>query len=316
MESKIQIKNKISLSIIILSWDRKEDLLKTLEDLKSQSFKDFEIIVVDQGSTDGVLQEIENKFSYVKIIRLHKNFGVPGGRNVGAINALGDILVFLDNDASFCDDALQKIENHFNQDARLGILGFKILINGTNELDLSSWAYQKDKINDADKPFETYTFCGCAHAIKREVFEQIGYYWDELFFAWEEVEFSIRAIAAQWKITYDPSIEVYHRISKKQRTVNSKHECLRLRNSLWVLWRYMPIDHAISHSFVRIFAYLVKSVRQKCFLKMFCTVFLSFQKIGLFFQYKDRIPRDILKKYIKLSSKGSIIKQLKWLFFK
>ena len=80
-----------------------------LEELEKQTFRDFEIVVVDQGSTDGAPEEIEKQYPQIKVIRLQKNAGVPAGMNIGAVNARGEILVFLDNDAVLKYDGLQML---------------------------------------------------------------------------------------------------------------------------------------------------------------------------------------------------------------
>lgn len=304
------------VSIIILSWNRKNEILKTLEDLKQQTYKNFEIIVVDQASTDETPEAIEEIFPDVKIIRLHKNFGVPGGRNVGAANAKGRILVFLDNDASLDNKALEVVVERFSKEDKLGIIGFQILNATTKKLDLSSWAYQKVKIKDEDTEFYTYTFCGGASAIKKEILKKIGYYWDELFWGWEEMGLSIRVLDAGYKILYLPSVIVNHRISEEKKTNSSLAECIRLKNSLWVSWRYMPISYSIMESIIRMPVYFIKAIRYRCILKMITYFLSSFKKIGLLFDKKHRISKTTLKKYKKLSNHGPVLEQMRWLLFK
>jgi GT2 family glycosyltransferase len=232
-----------TVSLILLSWNRKNDILRTIESLKRQSYADFETIVVDQGSTDGTLEAIA---PYpIQIIKLHNNIGVPGGRNIGAAKAKGDLLVFLDNDAELKEDALEIVVNRFQQEENLAIIGFKILNAFTKELDILSWPYQKSRLRECNTEFETYIYCGAGHAIRKRIFSEVGYYWDELFFGWEEMDLSIRAMDAGYHIVYDPRIVVYHYRSPENRTLKAQHDCQRLKNSLWVLWRYFPPVYAV-----------------------------------------------------------------------
>jgi GT2 family glycosyltransferase len=302
------------VSVVLLSWNRKQEIVQTLEDLDRQTYKNIEIIVVDQGSDDGTPDEIERKFPRVKLIRLHKNVGIPGGRNIGMANAKGEVVVILDNDASLNESGIEKAVRRFQEEKKLGIIAFKILVDRTRELDLSTWVFQKSKIPDADKEFYTYTYCGCGHAIKREVFEKVGYYWDELFFSWEEMELSLRILDHGFDILYMPDVEVYHRISPENRTFNCAHECLRLRNSLWVLWRYMPLRYSLGESLLRIPAYFVKAARQKCFFRMLVYFLASFKKSYFVFSPKEKIAKNTAKKYRKLSYKGSFSQKVKELF--
>ena len=306
----------MSISIILLNWNRKEEILKTLKSLKNQTYKDFEVIVIDQGSDDGSIQIIRKDFPEVKLTCLDRNVGVPGGRNIGASKAKGEICVFVDNDAHLINNALEDINERFKDDEKLGIMGFKVVNAKTGKLDLSSWPYQKSKIKDSEKEFDTYTFCGGGHAIKREIFQKVGYYWDELFFSWEEMSLSLRVLDAGYKIIYNPNVILYHRISEENRTSNALHECMRLKNSLWVSWRYMPRGYAILETVFRVPAYLIKGMRKGCFFKMLAYLFMALKRINLLFDNSHCISKEALKKYKQLSDKGPILDQLRHLFFK
>lgn len=292
--------NNPLVSIIILSWNRKSEILRTLEDLKRQTQPGFEIVVVDQGSTDGTLEALVA--CPVRLVKLHKNLGVPGGRNVGAVNANGKILIFLDNDASLANDAVEKTIDLF-EDEKIGVVGFKILIESTKCLDISSWVYQKSKLKDSEKSFFTYTFCGCGHAIRREIFEKVGYYWDDLFFSWEESELSIRVLDAGYSILYSPEIKAYHRISPENRTSNRRHECLRLRNSLWVLWKYFPVWYALQMTCLRAVVYMWKALKQHVFWMMMFTLFAALRRIRLLFRRDCKIKAKTLSLYCDLSKR-------------
>ncbi len=301
------------ISVILLSCERKEETLETLKSLYQQTFKDFEVIVVDQGSSKDVINSIRTNFQDVNLILLHKNMGVPAGRNIGAINANGEILIFLDNDAHFNNDAFEKVIQRFENNKKLGIVGFRIVNAKTKKLDYSSWVYQKSRIKDAEKEFETYTFCGAGHAIRREVFEKVGYYWDELFFGWEEMEFSIKVINNNIKILYSPDVVVYHRLSDEGRVLKPRRECFSLRNSLWVSWRYMPRYYALWESIVRIFTYLFKSIKGRFFFIMVLTVIGSFRRFSLIFTAKYRISKAGFNEFKRLSNKGPIFRQIQQL---
>ena len=195
-------------------------------------------------------------------------------------------------------------------------MGFKVVNAKTGKLDLSSWPYQKSKIKDSEKEFDTYTFCGAGHAIKKEIFQKAGTYWDELFFSWEEMDLSLRVLDAGYRIIYNPKVTVYHRISEEKRTSNALHECIRLKNSLWVFWRYMPRGHALLETVFRVPTYLIKGMRKGCFFRMLVYVFVALKKINLLFDNSHCISKEALRKYKRLSDKGPVFDQLRYLFFK
>ena len=281
-----------------------------------EDLSECEVLIVDQGSKDGTIEMLKHDFvpRGIKLICLHKNLGVPGGRNVGAANASGQFLIFLDNDASFGKDSLVKIIPKFNANPNIGIIGFKILNSSTNKIDLGSWVYQKSYLAKENEEFQTYTFCGCGHAIRKEVFDRAGYYWDDLFFSWEESEFSLKALNCGFGILYCPEIVVLHRVSPENRIINIDHECKRLQNSLWVAWRYFPFSGALLETFIRAGAYLIKGLRNKCFINMMRTLIMSFGRFRLLFEPKYKIKKESYIRYRILSNKGCVVSQLYYLF--
>lgn len=103
------------LSIIIPTYNSKEKLLKLLNSIFDSTYKKFEVIVVDDCSTDDTIESI--KHFPIKIFKLEKNYGQAAARNVGASKAKAGILVFLDSDIILKQDALEKIaENFKNKD--------------------------------------------------------------------------------------------------------------------------------------------------------------------------------------------------------
>jgi len=305
------------ISIIILSFNRKNEIIKTIEDLKSQTYGNFEIIVVDQASTDGATALLQDRFPEINLIRLYKNIGVGGGRNVGAMNAKGEILVFIDNDASLAHNALEMIAKRFTcpGNEKIGIIGFKIINTSTGELQMNAWGYSGNRIMNIDKDSYVHIFPGGGSAIRKEAFEQLGYYWDELFFTAEEADLSIRALAAGYDILYSPEILLYHRASDEKRTHKGLRDCLTLRNMLWILWRDMPRGYSIVESFVRIVQYFIRAIRRGYFFKMLVYFLGSFSKIGLLFNNRYRISGAALRRYKHLLYRGSTLEQMRYLFF-
>src|SRR3989344_6984445 len=113
------------LSIIIPTYNEKNDLGECLETLFNQSYKNFEIIIVDDGSTDSTL-EIVKEFSkkYKRTIILNQSHQGPGkARNLGAAKAKGEIFIFIDSDMSFPDDFLEKLVKPILEDKNNEVIG-------------------------------------------------------------------------------------------------------------------------------------------------------------------------------------------------
>ncbi|MCA9408051.1 MAG: glycosyltransferase, partial [Candidatus Omnitrophica bacterium] len=255
-------------------------------------------------------------FPEVILIQVHKNYGVPGGRNIGAANAKGEVLVFIDNDASLHHLALEEAVAVFQSDEKIAIAGFKILNAFTKKLDMSSWTYQKSRINDYEVRFDTYTFCGCAHAVLKNVFEEVGRYWDDFFWGSEEAELSLKVLRAGYRIIYEPKLIAYHRISEERRTANAKGYFYGFRNKLWFTWRYYPFWSALKATFVKIGAYLIKGVQKRCLMAILMSIVAACSKFYLLFQFRDRLDKRAWMNYKRLSYKGPAWQVFRGLFHK
>lgn len=95
------------VAVIIPAYNHKEELCRTLEALFSQTYKDFEVIIVDDGSTDNTHQALTQWLGRIKLLRT-QNSGAPAARNYGAKQATGEFLLFLDADVTLRHDALEK----------------------------------------------------------------------------------------------------------------------------------------------------------------------------------------------------------------
>src|SRR4030067_2390139 len=87
------------LSVIIPNWNGKRFLEECIGSLRDQTFQDFEAILVDNGSTDGSAQFVEERYGgFVQNIRMEKNLGFTGGNNVGICEVKGEYIVLLNHD--------------------------------------------------------------------------------------------------------------------------------------------------------------------------------------------------------------------------
>ena len=87
------------VTVIVLNWNGADLLGDCLRSVKAQDFRDFEAIVVDNGSTDGSADLVEREFPELRLIRLTENTGFCHGNNIGMSAAAGDLIVLLNNDA-------------------------------------------------------------------------------------------------------------------------------------------------------------------------------------------------------------------------
>jgi GT2 family glycosyltransferase len=207
--------------VVILSLDRPDETAAAIRSAQTQVGISHHIFVVDQGSRPETLEHLAGVVALrtdATLVALERNLGVAGGRNHGTALGHGRIVVGLDNDAEFADArTLARVVAAMDADRTLAAIGCRIVLHATGADDLSSWGYPVALLERAGAAFDTVTFVGAGHAIRRAAWDACGGYDEALFFCWEEFDFCLRAIAAGWRIRYRGDIEIRHKVSAERR---------------------------------------------------------------------------------------------------
>ncbi len=195
----------IQVSIVILSHNRLDELSRNLPRLLSESHypDEFQIIVVDNNSTDGTrefLTELQKKHPEITLVLNDRNLGVAGGRNVGLKRAVGEIVLCLDDDAFLSPDQFGHIASAFGQDPTLGVF-CPLVIHGETKLPQNPHGNQRVEIAN---------YHGAAHAFRKEALEKIGFLDEECFFGGEELDSSIRLYDAGYRCVYFSEVVALH----------------------------------------------------------------------------------------------------------
>jgi GT2 family glycosyltransferase len=226
------------VSVLTLNWNRKEDVSRTLSLISKQTYEPKEILMIDNGSTDGSVETIQQTFPNIKIINLPENRGVEG-YNQGISSASGNILLLIDNDMDLLqEDSLEKIVNKFETNPKLGVVALQVRECGSNQLSPNNPKYWNEKGNDTIG-YPCSTFDGGGVAFRKDVLEQTGAYLPEFFVYHSEVDLSTRIWDAGYEIRYFPEIAVCHRESSVARNLN-RQTMYTARNYLWYVWIYYP----------------------------------------------------------------------------
>ena len=199
------------ISIVIPNYNRCETLLDLLQSIYQQQFDDFEVIVVDDCSTDGSIEIIQNRFPDVRILANERNSGPAVARNRGIRSARGEIVVGLDSDVTLADRLLLgKVADAFITCPKADALAFRILASDGESDDVPRWWHPLNLSKFADRFFYTSYFSGTGYAIKRESAVD-SYLFPEIFYMhYEEVELAMRLIDNGHEILYCPDLCVLH----------------------------------------------------------------------------------------------------------
>ncbi len=222
------------LSVVICTLNRAEKLQNALYSLVLQTYpkSQFEVIVVDNGSTDHTSNvvrdfakagELQIKFLY------HKESGLAGARNKGVTAASGSVIAFLDDDALACRSWLSQVKRTFEGDTSLDAMGgaveplYEIEQPGWMPKRLRSYLSVVDYGRQSKQlQYPRYPF-GTNMAIRRDVFLKLGLFDTRLgrsvnqpFQTGEETDFFLRIESAGGRIQYTPQARVYHNIQARR----------------------------------------------------------------------------------------------------
>ncbi|HQT89586.1 MAG TPA: glycosyltransferase [Acidiphilium sp.] len=207
--------------IVIISHFRPDETVAAIRSAQAQAGGDFWVIVLDQASDPAMRAQIMAALAgldRVAFYTIEANLGVPGGRNLACGLGRGRVIVALDNDAVFANEAVVATAVARLRDApALGVIGFRILARDGVALDATSWGYPRSLQARAAERFSATTFVGCGFAMARRCFDALGGFDATLFFTWEEYEFSRRAIEAGWLIAYHGDLSVCHAVAAEAR---------------------------------------------------------------------------------------------------
>ena len=205
-----------SVSVLIGTRNRVEPVAKSLQSVFNQTFKDIEVLVLDDASDIDIAGELSGRFQGcpIKWMRSPEPSGVTGARNKLIKAANSPILIFMDDDAYFEDArCIERAVNYLGDDPKTGIVAFKITLRGEDEGELQVPFTRRSRRNDPsviDECKKVSYFVGAAHAIRKDVFDRCGLYQDDLVYGHEELDLSYSAIQEGFQIIYATDIPVSH----------------------------------------------------------------------------------------------------------
>lgn len=199
------------ISIVIPNYNRCETLLELLRSIYDQKFDDFEVIVVDDCSTDGSIEQIKSQFPAVRVLLNERNSGPAVARNRGIRAAQGNIVVGLDSDVTLADRLLlKKVVDTFEKRTRADALAFRILGSDGKSDDVPRWWHPLNISKFANRFFYTSYFSGTGYAIKRDSAVESNLFPEIFYMHYEEVELALRLIDHGHEILYCPDLCVLH----------------------------------------------------------------------------------------------------------
>jgi GT2 family glycosyltransferase len=248
------------VTLLILNWNGESVIEKCIGSLQQQSFGNFEILVIDNGSTDKSLDMLK-QYKDILLIRNSRNVGYAAGNNIGFSKARGKYVAALNNDIIAEPNWLEAAIPHLESDPSVGIVGSRqmnyfnrSIIDGLYQIvrpSLNFYHYGADEpYNPKESLHATRGYvigASGASAIYRKALIDALAGFEEMFFAYhEDTDLHFRAFWNGWKCLYEPQAVVYHMRSKTLGFRSPSYVYFFERNRYWFMVKNYPIAKLLS----------------------------------------------------------------------
>jgi GT2 family glycosyltransferase len=215
------------ISIVILNYNQIKVTCEFIESTKKLTYKNYEIILVDNASKENPTELIRTNYPDVKLIVNEKNLGFTGGNNVGIMAGKGDFFFIVNNDTEVTDNLLEKLIEPFFKDSSIGVVSPKIryfsnpnIIQYAGFTEINPITGRNSVIGGLEEdngqhntPGYTAYAHGAAMLVKKEVIDKVGMLPDMFFIYYEELDWSAHIRRAGYKIYYQPEALIFHKES-------------------------------------------------------------------------------------------------------
>jgi hypothetical protein len=251
-----------AVSIIILNFNGRHYLERCLTSVLAQTYPNFEVLLVDNGSTDGSIELVREQFPAVRLIEAGENLGFAKGNNVGILATDTPLVATLNNDTWVEPDWLTQLVRVMETDARIGTCASKMvfahqpeIINSAGvNVDLVGIAWDRlggtPEAHDTEEPIDVFAACAGAALYRRDMLKDVGLFDEDYFIYLEDVDLSWRSQLMGWRTVYVPQARVHHVHSGTTREASPFKNFHLARNKVWTVvknypspqfWLYLPL---------------------------------------------------------------------------
>jgi hypothetical protein len=241
------------VSAVVVNWNGGSMLQEALASLFAQTWPALEVILVDNGSTDGSADQAERCFgSRLVVIRNARNEGFARGNNLGFAAAKGEWVFLLNSDAVCDPDVIAELMRFAADKPDVGQLACRVvqadkphvfdsagLLLYPDGVSRSRGWQEKDQ-GQYDRAEEVLAPHGCACALRKTMLDRIGGFDEDFFCYFEDLDLGVRGWLAGWKCWYVPTTRVRHRKSATAGNYSVFKAYHVERNRLYCLWKWMP----------------------------------------------------------------------------
>jgi len=247
------------ISIIILNWNGFLDTSECLKSVEQIEYSNYEIVVVDNGSSDGSTEKIRKQFPAVILLCNKENLGFAEGNNVGirfALKNQADYILLLNNDTIVDSKILNSFLKSIKNNLCAGVFGAKIYyFFEPNRIWFAGGVWARRRANflhlgmgeidvpeKFNKTMSVDYVCGCALFAKREVFDKCGLLDPRFFLMFEDADWCTSAREAGYNVIFVPEAKVWHKISVSFGGTKSPYKAyFKVRNRLLFSFKHLKL---------------------------------------------------------------------------
>lgn len=291
MEGKVTMQPFVT--IILVNYNGYEDTINCIKSLKKIKYKNYCIIVVDNGSTNTPSQrQIEFLKENTMYIHTEKNLGFAGGNNIGIRRAKllnADYILLLNNDTVVEPNFLNLLVETAKLNVKVGIVSGKIYwYNDPEKIWYAGGSFNKrlgitthyryNKIdNDKTDKTEKITFAtGCLWLLPIEVIDDVGMLDESYFLYNEDDDYCCRVLNAGYQILYRNTAIIFHKVSKSTGKQSALTQYYTVRNGLYIIRKY---SEASMYTYMKRMIYIIKKIlNRELNVKPCIRAFIDFMK--------------------------------------
>lgn len=252
--------------IILVNWNGWGDTVECLHSLEKLNYPDYSIIVVDNGSTDQSVDEIEHRFPGITLLKNSENRGFAGGNNVGieyALEQKTDYIWLLNNDTVVDRQALSHLVERMEEDQDIGICGSKLIYYHQRDTIqvLAGGSYNKwlsttnnfgqhqpveAPVNSRQIEDKLDFVIGASMLVSRRFLDEVGWLSEDYFLYYEEIDWGIRA-QPHFSLGFAPGSVVYHKEGASTKATNRRKDSKSrlsdyylVKNRFKLTWKFYP----------------------------------------------------------------------------
>lgn len=258
----------MKISAIIPAYNNRDHLRNFLKSLKDQTLKPDEVIVIDDGSTDGTKEMITEEFPSVGLIVHPRNKGACAALNTGIKNAKNGYVVMLDQDLVLPETWMEEIAREIEGDEKIAVV---------SGLHISPVCEKIE--NRKEKP--SYYGCGFhggGSIAKKSALIEAGLFPEEFFIYFHEADLAARLLSRGYKIKICPSVVSLNFPCAPQ--LHGSKAYFATRNTLWYVWKNYPLKYALFPVIFHLSHYFVEFTRRGYMVEFFNGILDALRGLG------------------------------------